>query len=385
MNTDECPSLCDPWSADWRLEICATPVRRFEVAFWDPRINIGFVNPSKAYCFLFLFLLTEKTPALEPEAGAVFARVVDVGAGLCCVVKMPGNHYMLYDAGNGHSAEAKIRELIPTNSTIDLMVLSHSDTDHLGAVPFVCKNYAVKRVIYSGLPKPASLTSSTPTSAWREAVKAIKKEVASDGCDEFSLATRDLTPGKTYQMEDVKVTMVFGLHEPPPEWDFSPKRHSSEYWNSGSIVARLEFKGRSILFCGDSVGRLIGDAKTNCIAAEHAMVLHDGTVPLRSDIIIAPHHGADNGSSLDFIQHVKPTFVVFSAGARFGHPRAATAKRYLDEGVSLTKMFRTDLGDKRRKGEWDQGNNSHGHANGKGDVDILIDKNGKETVAYRNL
>lgn len=30
----------------------------------------------------------------------VFVRVADTGVALCCVVRMPGNHYMVYDAGN---------------------------------------------------------------------------------------------------------------------------------------------------------------------------------------------------------------------------------------------------------------------------------------------
>ena len=55
----------------------------------------------KRTCVMLLFLVASGSPAaaLEPEDGAVFVRVVDVGAGLCCVVKMPGDHYMIYDAG----------------------------------------------------------------------------------------------------------------------------------------------------------------------------------------------------------------------------------------------------------------------------------------------
>jgi beta-lactamase superfamily II metal-dependent hydrolase len=36
--------------------------------------------------------------ALQPESGAVFVRVVDVGPGLSCVIKIPGGHNIVYDA-----------------------------------------------------------------------------------------------------------------------------------------------------------------------------------------------------------------------------------------------------------------------------------------------
>jgi len=45
------------------------------------------------------------------------------------------------------------------------------------------------------------------------------------------------------------------------------------------------------------------------------------------------------------VQAVDPEFVVFSAGSQFGHPRDATAQRYLTHGVALANMLRTDRGD----------------------------------------
>ncbi|NIQ14291.1 MAG: hypothetical protein GTO02_07775, partial [Candidatus Dadabacteria bacterium] len=65
------------------------------------------------------------------------------------------------------------------------------------------------------------------------------------------------------------------------------------------------------------------------------MVANKDNVSLKSDVIIAPHHGADNGSSKCFIEAVDPTYVIFSAGHRHDHPRAVTAQRYIDHGVSV--------------------------------------------------
>ena len=44
------------------------------------------------------------------------------------------------------------------------------------------------------------------------------------------------------------------------------------------------------------------------------MVDNSGSVPIAADVLIAPHHGADNGSSTTFIQTVNPTHVIFPSG-----------------------------------------------------------------------
>ena len=70
--------------------------------------------------------------ALEPEDGALFVRVVDTGAGLCAVVKIPGDHYMVYDAGDFRSAASErcfdaIQEITPEDEEIDLSNYKHTE------------------------------------------------------------------------------------------------------------------------------------------------------------------------------------------------------------------------------------------------------------------
>jgi hypothetical protein len=61
--------------------------------------------------------------AFDPAPGDddVFVRVVDCGQALCCVVKMPGDKYMIYDAGNytdgGALTFEKVQDIIPRTAT----------------------------------------------------------------------------------------------------------------------------------------------------------------------------------------------------------------------------------------------------------------------------
>jgi competence protein ComEC len=106
-------------------------------------------------------------------------------------------------------------------------------------------------------------------------------------------------------------------------------------------------------------------------------------INLDSDVIVAPHHGADNGSSAEFIEAVSPEFVIFSAGSDHEHPRASTAQRYLDAGVLLADIYRTDLGDDEGGDEWDNGRIAHNRdRSGDDDVDVLLHSDGSIEVAY---
>ena len=275
------------------------------------------------------------------QTDEVYIRVIDVGPGLACIVKLPDNHYMVYDAGHWNTdslVQEVAHELIPEDEEIDLMVLSHSDSDHLGAADEILDDYDVLRVIRSGL--------NRSTGTWGDADRAIKKEVDAGICTEINLMWAEFPPGATYRFGDAFVTFVCGWGEPSDDWNLI---NQGERRNAGSIVIRIVYGEHSVLFCGDAVGRHIGRPDNECIATENAMIEMSPVVPIDSDILIAPHHGADNGSSSKFIKAVSPEFVIFSAGHDHNHPTQAAADRYLANGVALAKMFRTDLGDDERK------------------------------------
>ena len=115
------------------------------------------------------------------------------------------------------------------------------------------------------------------------------------------------------------------------------------------------------------------------------MVEQKDIIPIDSDVLVAPHHGADNGCAKKFIKEVSPKYVIFSAGWDHEHPRQATVNRIRAALNPDPKMFRTDLGDKKRPGEWAEGSKDTDQDKaGDDDVDILIDKDGKLTVEYRD-
>lgn len=87
------------------------------------------------------------------------------------------------------------------------------------------------------------------------------------------------------------------------------------------------------------------------------------------------------------IEAISPSNVILLAGHRHHNPRAAAIQRYVDSGVPLANIFRTDFGDDESSGDDDDWN--HGrikdHRGRRGDdgVEILIRANGELEVEYR--
>ena len=332
---------------------------------------------SRALPVLLLCALTQTAWCLDRGPNDLLCRVVDVGAGECCVIVIPGGHYVVFDGGNykdgGATAMHAIEELIPEGATIDLMVISHSDSDHLAAIDDILDAYQVTTVLHTG--------DKRTTDTWIAADAAIQNAEANSGTVNLNLKTATVEFGKQFILGDATVTFVAGWHKAPPEFG---ALNLSEARNAISVVVRVEFQGKSILLTGDSVGRHIDDPAGTCIAAEKFMVDNVGSVPIKSDVLVAAHHGADNGSSKPFIQAVQPKFVVFSAGHAFQHPRKVTAQRFINFGLSKTVIFRTDRGDDEGPKEWNY-LRIPGHVDqaGDDDVDILIQDSGEVLVDYR--
>lgn len=137
-----------------------------------------------------------------------------------------------------------------------------------------------------------------------------------------------------------------------------------------------------MLFTGDTVGRRLTDDDDACKDAEKVMVdRHNaGEVSLKSDVLIAAHHGANNGSATCFIEAVDPQFVIFSAGHAHQHPTDDAATRFLNHGVPVERMFRTDFGDDESgEFEWTLGS-VPGCSDPAGDDDVEIALRGVGTV-----
>ena len=274
-------------------------------------------------------------------------RVVDVGAGLCVVVTVPGGHSMLYDAGRGQPNCYNAAIALVPSGKLDLVVLSHSDVDHVRELPAILRDFEVGIIIHPGDPRGDVV----------DGIRLKIDEEARAGARVFNLARNPVTPGTSFPLGDAKATVVAGWSDGrQTQGPNEPNLNPSGRHNALSLVVRVEYRGHSVLLTGDTVGRPIDKKDTWCQYAERIMVARASTIPIRSEVLIGQHHGGDNSTSNCFIKAVQPSWVVFSAGHDYFHPQQSVADRLVSNGVNPLQILRTDRGDNEggtgRTKEW---------------------------------
>jgi competence protein ComEC len=233
-------------------------------------------------------------PASLPAEGSFDVVAADVGQGTAVLVRTR-HHALLFDSGPQYSRESDAgqRVLVPLlrsrgERRLDLLVLSHRDSDHVGGA----------RTLLGAL-EVAGLSSSLEDG---HALLAAARD------------PRRCVAGQRWRWDDVEFTV---LH--PDAADYSRTLRP----NAMSCVLRVASAGRSVLLTGDIERE-----------QEAALVAAHGT-DLRSDVLIAPHHGSKTSSSATFLDAVRPRIAVVQAGYRnrFGHPADEVLERYRERGI----------------------------------------------------
>lgn len=142
---------------------------------------------------------------------------------------------------------------------------------------------------------------------------------------------------------------------------------------SSGLLMKVQTSRNSILLTSDLVGREVLGDNSQCIGEEAAYVARFGE-QLRSEVLVAPSHGANNASSKCFLETVSPSYVIFASGHYRQLPAKRAVDRYLAQGVDIGNMFRTDRGDQEKTEpavsmEWVEGAGCHDEP---GDDDILL-------------
>jgi competence protein ComEC len=239
-------------------------------------------------------------PVSPPAAGQLRIVFLDVGQGDSTLIELPDSRFLLVDAGGvpGSGFDIGERVVLPALlafgvRSLDDLVLTHGDPDHIGGAPAVLRHFSTHQV-WEGVPVP-------PHAPLRDLIATAMH--SSITWRTVQTADRELAGGA-----EIRV-----LHPPIPDWERQRVR------NEDSIVLEIRFGNVSIVLPGD-IGR----------EAEQRLTPHLSTAPIT--IIKAPHHGSATSSTQDFITALRPAAVVFSAGRgnHFGHPAPIVVSRYRD-------------------------------------------------------
>ncbi len=231
------------------------------------------------------------TSRLSP--GEFELTVLDVGQGLSVIVKTR-RHALVYDTGPSFrsGADTGAIAVLPVLRSLgvrdpDLLMLSHGDLDHVGGAHTIAARFPRMRI-----------TGAQPM----EGLGAVEPCVR----------------GQRWIWDDV----AFDVLHPPPSTRF-------ERDNDVSCVLRIESVFGAALLTGDierfAEGVLLGQGDD-----------------LRSDVVVAPHHGSKTSSSDAMVAATRPAWVVFPAAFhnRWGFPAAEVVARWHRAGAARLQTGR---------------------------------------------
>lgn len=208
-------------------------------------------------------------------------HMIDVGQGDAVGLKTPKGHWVLFDAGGAwRGGDAGKSTVIPyigrRGGTLDVFVLSHPHTDHVGGAANVLRVLHPSTYIDAGFPGAAS--------AYRESLDAAR-----DGHVQWKRAH----PGDVISIDGITITFL----APDSTWTASLNDP-----NLASVVALVRVGEIRIL--------LMGDAER---PEEDWLLAHEAAL-LRADVLKVGHHGSKTSSSDAFLEAVRPRLALVSVG-----------------------------------------------------------------------
>lgn len=241
------------------------------------------------------------TPTPEPtkEAGEMKVHFLDVGQGLSILVQSDGQT-MIYDGGDKSTSSFVVSYLQKQNiTTIDYLISSHYDSDHMAGLIGCLNAFDVKNVISSDYEHDSKLYQSFIQTV---ADKGLPMQHPAVGT-EFSFGSG------SFQI-------------------LAPATIDPNDSNKNSVAIKLTNGNNSFIFTGDAES-----------TSEKAMC--ESGIDLSCDVLVPGHHGSATATSWDFLQATVPEYAVISCGKdnQYGHPD----KDVMDKLESMDiQVYRTD-------------------------------------------
>lgn len=263
----------------------------------------------KAVIMLFSLILSfvllsgtcNASPTVIPEVQTLKVTYINVGQGDSILIQTPAGKNILIDGGKTDQTTTVENYLHSVGvSTLDYVIATHADSDHIGSLDSVIKDFTIGKVYMP------NVTNTTYT--FEDLLSAMQ--------------SKNLTFNRAKAGEILDLGT--GLSA-----DFvGPVKDSYTEGNNYSAVLHLIYGKTSFLFTGDAEN----ESENDMIASG---------VDLLSTVLKVGHHGSNSSTSEAFLNVVNPKYAVISVGQNsYGHPTEDVLNRLNLHGISV---FRTDI------------------------------------------
>jgi len=227
---------------------------------------------------------------------------LNVGQGDAIYIESPNKKQILIDGGRGGNILPNLMKVMPLfDRSIDMLIITNPDQDHIGGLVEVLENYKVGMVLESG--------TKTETLVYNNLEKEIIK----------NKVIKNIAKRGMHIVLDEEKNIYFDI--------LFPDRDVSTWErNDGSIVGRLVYKDKSFMLMGDAT-----------LYTENLIEWNENLKNLKSNVLKLGHHGSRTSTGLLWLEKVDPDIAIISAGKNntYGHPH----KEIIDKLKSLDIKF----------------------------------------------
>ena len=247
-----------------------------------------------------LILLALRELTLQPD-GKLYLHALDVDQGDSILIVSPSGAQIVIDGGPNMDLLSYLNDHLPFfDRTIELLILTHPDSDHITALPELLKRYQIDRIAMSGVQHKSGAY---------DAFLALSEE--------YQIPILLSDPSKDIDIGDGLILDV--IWPPPDVFGTLPKNA-----NNPSFVIKALYKDHSILLTGD----IEQEAEEGILASG---------ADVRANILKVGHHGSRTSSSTGFLLAVDPDLAIISAGKdnKFDHPHSEVLDRLADLNIPV--------------------------------------------------
>lgn len=238
--------------------------------------------------------------------GNLHVYFFDVGQGDSALIVTPQGRQVLVDGGpdTGSAIQALSKAIPGSDRSLDLVVLTHLDSDHSRGLLEVFDHYQVGGVLAG-----THSSDSAMYAQWQAGLERGRLDV--------------MTVHQGYRL-DLGAGVIADVLNPRS----GPRYGASD--NNESVVLRLEFGSVSFLLTSD-------------IEAETEALLQAGGAEVQSTVLKVAHHGSKTSSTAGFINEVSPVAALISVGGSnsYGHPNEDVLGRLVNQ-TGDANLYRTD-------------------------------------------
>lgn len=230
-------------------------------------------------------------------------RFYDVGQGDSALIQTPEGYNILVDGGPNNKVSEYLNRDLPVNDReLDLVILTHPQSDHMFGLINVVKNFRVKKII--------TTNATNTTSEYKLWIDTVKNR---------DLNLNFAKAGDSVSLAD-NVTLKFNWPA-----DTIEKKGETDI-NTASVVLTVSYNNLDILMTGD--------------ADMQVQPYIDASKEV--EVLKVPHHGSKTSVKDDFLKKINPKVSVISVGKsnHYGHPNPLLLSQL--EKIK-TEVLRTDI------------------------------------------